>query len=118
VGVLKRAAPIFAVSDLQRSLAFYERMGFAVREYEGGGYGFANRDGVELHLGVVRDGEPRRNAAYVFVDDAGQLAQEWRSAGVDVHDPQDTEWGQFEGAVEDPDGNVIRFGSRMSNADG
>ncbi len=27
--------------------------------------------------------------------------------------PEDTEWGQHEGAVEDPDGNVLRFGSPM-----
>jgi uncharacterized glyoxalase superfamily protein PhnB len=25
--------------------------------------------------------------------------------------PEDTEWGQHEGAVGDPDGNVLRFGS-------
>jgi hypothetical protein len=30
--------------------------------------------------------------------------------------PQDTEWGQYEGALVDLDGNVIRFGSPM-NAD-
>ncbi|MBV8981881.1 MAG: VOC family protein [Acidimicrobiia bacterium] len=117
MGTLKRTAPIFAVSDLGRSLAFYKRMGFAVREYAGGGYGFATRDGVELHLGVVPDSRDR-NSAYVFVDDAASVADEWRAAGVAVHDPQGTEWGQFEGAVEDPDGNVIRFGSPMHNADG
>jgi hypothetical protein len=26
----------------------------------------------------------------------------------------DTEWGQYEGAVVDPDGSVIRFGSPMA----
>jgi catechol 2,3-dioxygenase-like lactoylglutathione lyase family enzyme len=118
MGTLKRVAPIFGVSDLGRSLAHYEQLGFAVRPYERGGYGFAARDGIEIHLGVVPDATSRRNAAYVFVDDAGQLAQEWRSAGVEVHDPQDTEWGQFEGAVVDPDGNVIRFGSPMHTHDG
>jgi hypothetical protein len=33
-----------------------------------------------------------------------------------VHTPQDTEWGQHEGSVVDPDGNVIRFGSPMEKA--
>ena len=28
-----------------------------------------------------------------------------------MHGPEDTEWGQHEGALVDPDGNVIRFGS-------
>jgi uncharacterized glyoxalase superfamily protein PhnB len=57
--------------------------------------------------------DQRVNSAYLFVDDADVLAEEWRSTGVEVHTPQDTEWGQHEGAVVDPDGNVIRFGSSM-----
>lgn len=43
--------------------------------------------------------------------DADRLAAAWRAAGVEVHSPQDTEWGQHEGTIVDPDGNVIRFGS-------
>ena len=39
-----------------------------------------------------------------------------RSAGAQVHSPQDTEWGQHEGAIVDPDGNVIRFGSPIAKA--
>ena len=33
--------------------------------------------------------------------------------GAEVHGPEDTEWGQHEAALVDPDGNVIRFGSPM-----
>lgn len=43
-------------------------------------------------------------------------ARTWLAAGADVRFPQDTEWGQHEGALVDLDGNVIRFGSPM-NAD-
>ncbi len=55
--------------------------------------------------------ESPRHSAYVWVDDADELAEEWRAAGAEVHGPEDTEWGQHEGALVDPDGNVIRFGS-------
>jgi catechol 2,3-dioxygenase-like lactoylglutathione lyase family enzyme len=118
MGIVKRVAPIFAVEDLERSLAHYERLGFSVRAYRGGGYGFVNRDDVELHVGVVADPVRRGggSAAYLFVEDADRLAQEWRSAGIEIHGPEDTEWGQHEGAVVDPDGNVIRFGSPMPAA--
>ena len=51
VGTLKRIAPIFAVRDVTASLAYYRRLGFVTREYDGGGYGFVTRDGVEFHLG-------------------------------------------------------------------
>jgi catechol 2,3-dioxygenase-like lactoylglutathione lyase family enzyme len=113
MGSLRRIAPIFAVRDLDAAMAHYERLGFATRAYHGGGYGFGTRDGIEIHLGFVPLQDQRVNSAYLFVEDAEELAEEWRSAGVEVHSPQDTEWGQHEGAVVDPDGNVIRFGSPM-----
>ena len=113
MGNLNRIAPIFAVRNLNVALEHYERMGFKVRAYEGGGYGFATRDGIEIHLGVVTDASHARNSAHLFVDDSDVLAEEWRSAGVEVHGPEDTEWGQHEAATVDPDGNVIRFGSPM-----
>lgn len=119
MATFNRIAPIFPVRDLEASRAHYERMGFTTRVYERGGYGFAVRDGIEIHLGVVTNPETHgRASAYLFVDDADTLAEMWRSAGVHVHQPEDTEWGQHEGAVVDPDGNVIRFGSPMRTSSG
>jgi catechol 2,3-dioxygenase-like lactoylglutathione lyase family enzyme len=115
---LKRIAPIFAVHDLEAAMDHYRRLGFEVRAYRGGGYGFATRDSVEIHLGVVPGYDDCTGSAYLFVDDADALAAAWRSSGVEVHSPEDTEWGQHEGAVEDPDGNIIRFGSPMSTGPG
>jgi catechol 2,3-dioxygenase-like lactoylglutathione lyase family enzyme len=109
--MLRRAAPILPVRDLERALAFYATLGFNVRAYDGGGYGFATRDSVELHLGVEAD--PARTSAYLHVDDADALAVAWRAVGAEVHGPVDTEWRQHEGAFVDPDGNVLRFGSPM-----
>jgi catechol 2,3-dioxygenase-like lactoylglutathione lyase family enzyme len=107
-----RAAPALPVYDVDAALAFYARLGFSVRRYEDGAhYGFAARDGVEIHLGRVPDGERHRTTAYVYVDDADAVADEWRAAGAEVHGPQDTPWGQHEGALVDLEGNVIRFGS-------
>ena len=113
----RHIAPIFPVRDLDAVLAFYQRLGFAVRPYFGGGYGFASRDGIELHLSVVPGDEQRFGVAYLFVDDSDAMAAAWRAAGVEVNTPQDTEWRQHEGAVVDPDGNVIRFGSPMPDED-
>src|SRR5664279_6263844 len=108
----KRVAPIFPVHDLSVALAHYARLGFATHPYGGGGYGFARLDGCEIHLGVVPVDQPTTpSSAYLFVDDADELAGIWAAAGVDVRTPQDTEWGQHEGVVIDPDGNIIRFGS-------
>jgi hypothetical protein len=110
VATVKRIAPIFPVIDLGASLAHYARLGFATREYEGGGYGFAVLDDVEIHLGLVDDSNAR-SSAYLFVEDADTLARTWQSSGASVNEPEDTPWGMREGACVDPDGNVTRFGS-------
>ncbi len=112
-----RVAPIFTVSDVAAALAYYRGLGFGVRQYRGGGYGFVTYDGVEIHLGVAPNVDTKahcRSTAYLFVEDADALARAWLAAGADVRLPQDTEWGKHEGALVDPDGNVIRFGSPMS----
>ena len=90
---MERIAPIFAVHDLDAAMEHYQRLGFAVRAYAGGGYGFATWHGIEIHLGVVPDGDRCTGTAYLFVDDADDLAAAWRSADVELHPPQDTEWG-------------------------
>ena len=116
--MFRLAAPILPVRDVEAALAFYARMGFEVRRYGPAPYGFASRDGVELHLGQVPESDRSKGSAYVFVDDSNAVAAEWRAAGGEVHGPQDTEWGQHEGALVDPDGNIIRFGSPISAAQG
>jgi uncharacterized glyoxalase superfamily protein PhnB len=101
------------------ALAYYRGLGFGARQWHGGGYGFVTFDGAEIHLGAEPDLETRpdrRSTAYLFVEDADALARTWLAAGADVRLPQDTEWGQHEGVLVDPDGNMIRFGSPM-NAD-
>ena len=112
MGRVDAVSPILPVHDLERSLRHYEKLGFAVRTYTSGDYGFAARDGIEIHLGCTPHAATA-SSAYLFVDDADSLADSWRAAGVTVHGPEDTEWGKREGAVVDPDGNVIRFGSPL-----
>jgi len=106
----ERMVPIFPTRDLDAALEFYARLGFDVRRYAGGGYGYATRGPVQLHVGVVpRAVSPA--SAYLVVDDADAVAREWADTGADVRPPEDTEWGMHEGVVIDPDGNIIRFGS-------
>jgi hypothetical protein len=110
-------AAIFPVRDLGAALEHYGRLGFSVRAYSGGDYGYADRDGVHLHFSAVPDLDPTTttSAVYVYVDDADLLYKEWRSSGVSgqFFAPHDTEYGLREGAHIDRDGNLIRFGSRL-----
>ncbi len=112
----RRIAPVFVTTDLARALRHYERLGFRVEAYDGGDvYGYACRDGIELHLAKVDhvDCRTTTSCAYLWVDDADALYREWAGAGVGgrLQAPSATDYGLTEGAHIDPDGNLIRFGS-------
>src|SRR2546430_16529641 len=75
MATLKRVAPIPPVRDLSASLAHYQRLGFATREYDGGAYGYESRDGVEIHPRVVPADGPSAPppSGYTCSDDADPL---------------------------------------------
>lgn len=115
---MTRLAAVLPVRDLSRALEHYRRLGFEVRAYIGGGYGYGDRDGVSIHLCAVPDLDPMltTSAVYLYVDNADALFAEWRASGVSgqFHEPRDTDYGLREGAHVDLDGNLLRFGSPMS----
>jgi catechol 2,3-dioxygenase-like lactoylglutathione lyase family enzyme len=117
---LRRAVPILATADVARALEHYAALGFETEAWEGGGYGFASRDGVELHLGEVEGHDPATNivSCYFFVGDADALYAEWVDAGAggQIEAPSDTDYGLREGRHVDPDGNVIRYGSPLPSS--
>jgi DNA-binding MarR family transcriptional regulator/uncharacterized glyoxalase superfamily protein PhnB len=112
---LRRFSPIFPVRDLRAALAHYATLGFKTFAYEDGDdYGFANRDGVGLHLAAHSGHDVEHPAsAYLYVRDAAALYEEWSRPGIagHTHPAEPTPYGLREGSHTDPDGNVIRFGS-------
>jgi hypothetical protein len=98
-------------------LEHYAALGFETEAWRGGGYGFASRDGVELHLGEVEGHDPATNivSCYLFVGDVDALHAEWvpARAGGQLEPLSDTDYGLREGRYVDPDGNVIRYGSPL-----
>jgi hypothetical protein len=106
-------APILPTSDMGRMQQHYERLGFAVRVH-GEGYGTASRDGFNLHFALTpgHDASSSAGAAYIAVDDADALHDEWVGAGVgETGELFDPGFGVWEAAHTDADGNLIRFGS-------
>jgi Ser/Thr protein kinase RdoA (MazF antagonist) len=115
---LTQFSPIFPVADLRRALAHYASLGFTTLAYEGGEeYGFADRDGVGLHLATTDDAT-QSGSAYLYVEDADALYREWSEPGRGgtTRPPQDTPYLLREGSHRDPDGNLIRFGSPLPDA--
>ena len=119
--VFERVAPVLPVRDVAIALAHYHRLGFTADAYdessaEGPIYGFLEWGKVQLHLVLVRDLDPLANtsACYLYVDDSDALYVLWKAAAIGgrLHPPQDTPYGLREMAHVDPDGNLLRIGSR------
>ena len=139
-----RPAPVFAVRDLPAAMTFYERLGFDVRRY-GAGYGYAEREGLRIHLRASPEIEPFSTYVEVYVEtaDVDQLHEEWRTCGLlrfssgigselkaevrrrwDAGKPvglmsefvEDKPWGVREFSLRDPDNNQLRFGRQSDLA--
>lgn len=118
-------APQFLVEDLQRSIEYYQRLGFHFGEPWEGFYAIGLRDGLELHLKEA----PRSETDRSYRRDHDHLDA---SAGVDgieafydqcvannakiLRPLQATEWGTKDFYVEDPDGHVVSFGGRAARS--
>ncbi len=117
---LDHVSPIFRVKEIQRALDHYQSLGFAVHAYAvGGDYGYADRDGVSLHLSAGREGPDAGSEAYLHVEDADALYAEWSRPGIGggiTRHVRDTPYELREGAHIDLDGNVLRFGSPLSGS--
>ncbi len=103
--------PILRVEDMQASLHFYvDLLGFSNASWGGDDFTSVSRDGAGLYL--CRGGQGRGGAwVWIGVEDVEALFQELKRRGVAIRMvPTNFMWA-LEMHVEDPDGNVLRFGS-------
>jgi len=102
--------PILRVHNLPESLDYYVRiLGFHT-DWQGPFFASVSRGRCHLFLSQGDQGHP---GAWVWigVEDADALLQEyWRTGARIRHLPTNYPWA-YEMQVEDPDGNVLRFGS-------
>ena len=116
-------APQFLVDDLARSIAYYEKLGFAFGEPWEGFYAIGYVDGLELHLKEApknsAEREWRREHEHLDgaagVDGIEAFYDRCVANGASIIQPlAPTEWGTKDFYIEDPDGYVISFGGRPS----
>lgn len=119
-----RSMPVLQVADVRHSEAFYrESLGFISHRFWGEGPDFCivQRGRVTLALDRTRDGGPvplnQYWAAYVYVDDADALCDEFWVRGVEiVRGPEDAFYGLRDFDIRDPDGHLIAFGHDLTPA--
>ena len=119
-------APQFLVEDLERSIAYYRKIGFTFGEAWEGFYAIGHLDGLELHLKEAprnqaerwlrRDNEHLDAAA--GVDGIEAFYDQCVANGVTILKPlAPTAWGTKDFYIEDPDGNIVSFGGRADGLD-
>ena len=112
-------APQFLVDDLERSIAFYNKLGFAFGEPWAGFYAIGKLNGLELHLKEAPKTQAERRwrrdnehlDASAGVDGIEAFYERCVASGVTIVKPLAvTAWGTKDFYIEDPDGNIISFG--------
>ena len=118
-------APQFLVDDLERSIRYYQRIGFTFDKPWGGFYAIGHLDGLELHLKEA----PKNQAERLYRRDNEHLDA---AAGVDgieafydrcmvngatiIKPLMATAWGTKDFYIQDPDGYIVCFGGRPEAA--
>ena len=122
---LKTLMPSLTVDDLQKSIAFFEGLGFAVDErWEDGGvlHGVSLRAG-ETQIGLNQDdwkkGRERQKGVGLRLymnttQNIDQVAARAKKAGVALDsEPHDTEWGSRAFDVTEPSGFTLTISSKL-----
>ena len=105
--------PILRVEDMRRSVRYYvEVLGFSEAEWGTEAFTHVAGDGGGGGIYLCRGAQGRGGAwVWVGVEDVRELHRVYRERGAIIRgEPVNHPWA-LEMQVEDPDGNVLRFGS-------
>jgi predicted enzyme related to lactoylglutathione lyase len=107
----ENSQPILRVEDMNVSLHFcVELLGFKNASWGNDEFTSVNRDRAGIYL--CKGGQGAGKAwIWIGVQDVEKLQDEFKARGVAIRMPPTNYPWALEMHVEDPDGNVIRFGS-------
>jgi lactoylglutathione lyase len=117
-GRFRDCFPIFEVSDMRQSLAFYRgllgfELTYAFPSEQDAEFVVLELDGGKLGLGRTDRpvGTPTASM-WLYTDDVDAAVADLRAAGVNVvSEPADQPWGERLASVADPDRYVVHIGA-------
>lgn len=111
--------PVLPSPDLDATADWWGRLGFDERARWPGYLILAGPHGVEIHFFAgTADAATNDHGGYVRFPSSvpvRRLFDQW-AAIEGVHPPEPTAYGLLEGAVKDPDGNLLKFGGALDGA--
>ena len=117
---MERLIPMLPVSDISRSITFYEKLGFTI-EKRNDGWRWAMLRFDDCRLMVDQSinqhpDAPRQGVIYLYPNNIDEYHQRVRAAGLDIPDLETTFYGLTEFRLDDPDGNRLWIGQDSSAA--
>ncbi|HLJ85952.1 MAG TPA: glyoxalase superfamily protein [Candidatus Angelobacter sp.] len=107
----ENSAPILRVENMEASLRFYvHSLGFTNAGWGGPDFTNVSRDRAGIYLCLKGQGLGKA-WIWIGVEDVERLHEEFSARGVAIRLPPTNYPWALEMHIEDPDGNVIRFGS-------
>lgn len=104
------ATPIFCVASVSASMEYYINTLAFKLDWHAGGFASVSRGRCHIFLCEQDQGHPG-TWTWIGVTDTDALAAEYNQRHAKIrHPPTNYPWA-YEMQVEDPDGNVLRFGA-------
>jgi len=111
---MTRIIPMLPVRHMPASVAFYEKLGFAIEDRQDQ-WRWAMLVFGDCRLMVdesinVHPDAPRLSVLYLYPDDIVAYHRQVRANGLDIPDLETTFYGMTEFRLDDPDGNRLWIG--------
>lgn len=111
--------PMQPVTDLPASVAFYEKLGFAVeKRHDGWGWAMLRCGDCRIMLDrsiAPHPGAPRTGVLYLYPDDIVDYHQQAKDNGLAAPELETTFYGMTEFRLQDPDGNRLWIGQASAS---
>ncbi len=109
---LLAATPILAFLDQEKTVSFYEKLGFECNA-NWKDYLMFQRDNISIHLWLCDDENiPKNTGCYIYVNEIDALYKECQYLGI-IHPNGKLEskpWNMRQFSILDNSGNIIHFG--------
>jgi catechol 2,3-dioxygenase-like lactoylglutathione lyase family enzyme len=108
------AHPILPCLNWEETIAFYDKLGFALGNQYPDQYLILHRDGIQLHFWKCNDRKlAESSGCNTRCVEADALHAEFVARGIKCSAPEDRSWGVREFHVIDSNGNLLRIGGPL-----